>query len=66
MKKWKKIIAVRRSASLARCDARVNAEQRLQTGKIFRNIFKSNPNQIVFTMHGLIWNQTDSIRLVPN
>ena len=27
--------------------------------KSFRNLIKSNRNQIVFTMHRLIWNQTD-------
>ena len=30
-----------------------------------RNITKSNRNQIVFTMHRLIWNQTE-VRLAPN
>ena len=31
----------------------------------FPNLVKSNLNQIVFTMHRLIWNKTD-VRLVPN
>ena len=35
------------------------------TEKYFRNLIKSNPNQIVFTMQRLIWIQTDD-RLVPN
>ena len=35
------------------------------TEKYFRNLIKSNPNQILFTMHRLIWNQTD-VRLVQN
>ena len=33
--------------------------------KSFRNQIKSNWNEIVFTMHRLIWNQTD-VCLVPN
>ena len=33
--------------------------------KSFRNLSKSNRNQIVFTIFRLIWNQTD-VRLVPN
>ena len=36
-----------------------------QTEKYFRNLIKSNQNQIVFTIFRLIWNQTD-FRLVPN
>ena len=35
------------------------------TEKSFRNLIKPTRNQIVFTMHRLIWNQRD-IRLVPN
>ena len=35
------------------------------TEKYFRNLIKSNRNQIVFTMHPLIWNQTD-VCLVPD
>ena len=35
------------------------------TEKSFRNLNKSNRNQIVFIMHRLIWNKTD-VRLVPN
>ena len=35
------------------------------TQKSFRNLIKSNRNQIVFTIFRLIWNQTD-VRLVPN
>ena len=35
------------------------------TEKCFRNLFKSNRNRIVFTMHWLIWYQTD-VLLVPN
>ena len=37
----------------------------INTGKSFPNLIKSNRNQIVFTMHRLIWQQTD-VRLVPN
>ena len=32
----------------------------------FRNLIKSNRDQIVFTILRLIWNQMDSIRLVLN
>ena len=32
---------------------------RLHTEKYFRNLIKSNLNQIVFTMHRLIWNSKD-------
>ena len=35
------------------------------TEKYFRNIIKSNRNLIVFTMHRLVWNQTN-VRFVPN
>ena len=35
-------------------------------GKYFPNLNKSNRNQIVFTMQQLIWNQTDTVHLVPN
>ena len=34
--------------------------------KYFRNLIKSNQNQIVFTMHRLIWYQTDASGCVPN
>ena len=34
--------------------------------EIQRNIIKSNRNQIVFIIFRLTWNQTDSVRLVPN
>ena len=34
------------------------------TEKYFRNLIKSNRNQIVFTMQRLTWNETD-VRLVP-
>ena len=37
-----------------------NAEKR------FRNLIKSTPNQIVFTIFRLIWIQTDCARLDPN
>ena len=37
----------------------------LHTEKYSPNLIKSNRNQIVFTMHRLIWDQTD-VRLVPN
>ena len=37
----------------------------IHTEKYFPNLIKSNPNQIVFTMHRLIWNQMD-VRLDPN
>ena len=37
----------------------------IHTEKSFRNLIKSNRNQIVFTIFWLIWNQTD-VRLVPN
>ena len=37
----------------------------LRTEKYFRNLIKSNWNQIVFTSLWLIWNQTD-FRLYPN
>ena len=37
----------------------------LHTEKSCRNLIKSNRNQIVFTMHRLIWNQT-YFGLVPN
>ena len=33
--------------------------------KSFRKLIKSNRNQIVFTTFRLIWNQTDTVRLVP-
>ena len=36
------------------------------TEKSFRNLIKFNRNQIVFTIFRLIWNQTDTVRLVPN
>ena len=35
------------------------------TEKSFRSIFKSNRNQIVFTIFRLIWNQID-VRFNPN
>ena len=35
------------------------------TEKSFPNLIKLNSNLIVFTMHRLIWNQTD-VRMVPN
>ena len=35
------------------------------TEKTFQNIIKSTQNQIVFTIFGLIWIETD-FRLVPN
>ena len=38
---------------------------RTHTGKSFRNLIKSNRNQILYTIFQLIWNQTD-VRLVPN
>ena len=37
----------------------------IYTQKSFRNLIKSNRNQIIFTIFGLIWNQTE-VRLVPN
>ena len=37
----------------------------VHTDKSFRNLIKSNQNQIVCTIFRLIWNQTD-VRLVPN
>ena len=37
----------------------------LYTKKFFRNLIKSNRNQIVFTIFRLIWNQSDD-RLVPS
>ena len=37
----------------------------LHAEKSFRNFINSNRNQIVFTMHRLIWNLTE-VRLVPN
>ena len=37
----------------------------VHTEKSFRNLIKSTWNQIVFTMHRLIWNQT-GVRFVPN
>ena len=41
--------------------------QIIYTQRIFsQNLVKSNRNQIVFTIFRLIWNQTDSVRLVPN
>ena len=33
--------------------------------KYFRNLIKSNRDQIAYTIFRLIWNQTD-VRLVPN
>ena len=36
------------------------------TEKYFRNLIKSNRNQIIFTILRLIWKQTDTVRLVPN
>ena len=36
----------------------------MHTEKSFRNLIQSNWNQIVFTIFWLIWNQTDSVRLV--
>ena len=33
--------------------------QSIHTGKYFRNLVKSNRNQIVFTLFRFIWNQTD-------
>ena len=36
----------------------------LHTEKSFRNLIKWNRNQIVFNIFRLIWNQTDSVRLV--
>ena len=38
---------------------------RLHAERSFRNLIKSNRNQIVFTTFRLIWNQTD-VCLVPN
>ena len=38
----------------------------LHTEKSFRNIIKSNRIKIVFTIFRLIWNQTDSVRFLPN
>ena len=34
------------------------------TEKYFQSLIKSNRNQIVFTMHRLIWKQTDTVRLL--
>ena len=34
-------------------------------GNFFLNLVESTRNQIVFTMHQLIWNQTE-VRLDPN
>ena len=45
--------------------ADVNKFQWVHTEKSFRNLIKSNPIQVVFTMHRLIWDQTE-VRLVPN
>ena len=38
----------------------------LRTEKSFPNLVKSTRNRIAFTMHRVIWNQTDDDRLVPN
>ena len=38
----------------------------VHTEKSFWNLIKSIRNQIVFTIFWLIWNQTDSVRLVSN
>ena len=38
----------------------------LLTEKSFRNLIKSNQNQIVWTIFRLIWNQADIVRLVSN
>ena len=38
----------------------------LHTGKPFRGLIESDPNQIVFTMYRLIWDQTDGVRLALN
>ena len=43
----------------------VSAGHALHTEKSFRNLIKTNRNQIEFTTFRLIWNQTDD-RLVPN
>ena len=45
-----------------RCDEPGNSSH---TDKIFRNLIKSNRNQIVFTIFRLIWNQMD-IRFILN
>ena len=37
----------------------------IHTEKYFRNLITSNRNQIVFTMHRLIWNKTN-VSLLPN
>ena len=36
----------------------------LHTEESFGNLFKSNRNQIIFTIFQLIWNQTDTVRLL--
>ena len=36
----------------------------LHTEKSFRNLIKSNRNKIVYTIFRLIWNQTDTVRLL--
>ena len=48
------------------CSGRGETGMRFQhTEKSFRNLIKSNRNQIVFAIFRLIWNQT-VVRLVPN
>ena len=39
---------------------------KLHTEKSFRNLIKSNPEQIHFTIFLLIWNQMDTVHLVQN
>ena len=55
------------SESLARktCNRRTAVRETAHTEKYFRNLIKSNRNQIVFTIFRLIGIQTD-VRLDPN
>ena len=51
---------------LSKCnDFFLNNYLHLHTEKTFRNLIKSNRNQIVITIFRLIWNDTD-VRLVPH
>ena len=43
----------------------LSSPKNVHTEKSFRNLIKSNRNQIVFTIFRLIWHQKD-VRLVPN
>ena len=59
-------VTVARHALLSRnVNAHLQVTQDVPTEKSFQNLIKSTRNQIVFTIHRLIWNQTD-VSLAPN